>query len=604
MPNNDLGTLRRSGIVGTFGPGAIVDFRSSRGAAVSAVVAGLEEWDRNAAARGTFHPQCVFEERLERKLQVRGFRLPPVNVDVGRGRIAEKLVGVRFPQWLLCPHCNVLRHADTWGPIPGDPAPYCGDCTTRLGGQTVYPVPVRFVVACKRGHLDEFPWHRWVQHREVCTHKGDLTLTSQSAGLAGLILACKECGARRSMDGAFRREALSGLPCRGLRPWLPAGDEVCTESEPPRVVQRGASNLYFPVIQSALSIPPFNDGLRAAFGTAWAMIEDLEGEEREKFVRKLSETQNLAGLHLTPDELITRVNQQIEILNRPETANFRWQEYLQFTLGGDRQADDGTEFEIRSLPVPEQFRNTIGQVVQVQRLREVRAITGFTRIDSPEFSSPGGGFVAPLSKSALDWLPGIEVRGEGVFISLSNEAVDKWESLESVDQHCRSVRDAYATLWRQRTGDQGPPPRDISARLLLVHSIAHALMRQLSLDCGYSMASLRERLYVSRGSESMCGLLVYTATTDSDGTLGGLARQAMPERFEGVLASALEAMRWCSSDPICYHGHAAASEGLNIAACHSCLLAPETSCEEFNHFLDRVALFGLPEDPTLGFFSR
>jgi hypothetical protein len=333
------------------------------------------------------------------------------------------------------------------------------------------------------------------------------------------------------------------------------------------------------------------------------MIEALEGDDRSKFVRKLSETQNIAGLSLSPDELVIRVNQQIEILNRPETANFRWQEYLQFTLGGDRQADDSTEFEIRLLEVPAQFRNAIGQIVQVQRLREVRAITGFTRIDSPEFSAPGNGHIAPLSKSKFDWLPGIEVRGEGIFLALSSDAVSRWESSEAVVRHCGSVREAYATMWRKRTGDQGPPPRDISPRLLLIHSLAHAFMRQLSLDCGYSMASLRERLYVSRGSEDMCGLLVYTATTDSDGTLGGLARQAMPTRFEGVLASALEAMRWCSSDPICFHGHAAASEGLNIAACHSCLLAPETSCEEFNHFLDRVTLFGLPEDPSLGYFS-
>ena len=465
-------------------------------------------------------------------------------------------------------------------------------------------MPIRFIVACKRGHLDEFPWMSWVKHNETCKRNKDLTLTSVSAGLAGLILRCTGCDAVRSMDGIFRKDALVGLRCRGHRPWLPNADEACTEQDPPRVLQRGASNLYFPAIQSALSIPPFNDGLRAAFGTAWATIESLDVDQREKFVRKLAETQVLAGLHLTPDELVKRVNQQIEILNRPETSNFRWQEYLQFTLGGSRSIGEGTEFETRVMPVPPDYAKFISQVVQARRLREVRALTGFTRIESPEFSSGAAGAMARLSKADLGWLPAIEVRGEGIFLALSKDAVTRWEARDAVVRHCKTVHDSYVRLWRERSGEGGDPPRQITPRLLLTHSLAHALMRQLALDCGYSMASLRERLYVGSGDEDMCGLLVYTATTDADGTLGGLTRQAMPVRLSLVLQSALESMKWCSSDPICSFGVAAASEGLNIAACHSCLLAPETSCEEFNHFLDRVTLFGRPDAPELGFFTN
>jgi hypothetical protein len=102
----------------------------------------------------------------------------------------------------------------------------------------------------------------------------------------------------------------------------------------------------------------------------------------------------------------------------------------------------------------------------------------------------------------------------------------------------------------------------------------------------------------------MAGLLIYTATTDSDGTLGGLQRQGKAARIEGILQRGLEAMEWCSSDPLCISDMMGAGASFSIAACHSCVLTPETSCETFNRFLDRGLLVGTPDSPAAGFFAE
>lgn len=119
----------------------------------------------------------------------------------------------------------------------------------------------------------------------------------------------------------------------------------------------------------------------------------------------------------------------------------------------------------------------------------------------------------------------------------------------------------------------------------------------------YSSASLRERIYVSEGAWDMAGVLLYTASPDSDGTLGGLARQGQAANLARAVEGALASLTWCSSDPLCIDGRASLSHQLNGAACHACMLASETSCEEFNYMLDRATLVGTPADREVGFFA-
>lgn len=611
MANNEIGQLRRSNVASNFGPGAVVDFRTSAGAPVSAVAAGLEEWDRRFKPAGLANQQTIFEPRLQQVLSVKGFRLPPVDPEERKGPQGQPLppralAGVRFPTSLQCPQCHRVMTAARWGRDPGQAYRYCQRCTAEaVGGKKVFVVPVRFITACEEGHLDEFPWHVWVRHKDGCTNKERMLLEPEGAGLAGLRLSCPVCRASRTMEGVFARDALKdmGLKCRGRRPWLGRDSQPCDAEV--RVLQRGASNLYFPVTASALSIPPWSDTLQQMLGVYWADLINTEPGQRTAFIRMLASgvlKPFLDQLQMTPERLAALIEDRLRRMTGSSVQGLRYEEYLQFTAGVPSYAEHGEEFETKPTAIAEQLAPKFAHIVRATRLREVRALSGFTRIHPPATTPDGtAAKKAAISRKRLDWLPAIEVRGEGIFLGFDEESVSTWE--KKVEGRAAEIDSAYQRDWKQRRGEDDKPERRITARFLLVHAFAHALMRQITLECGYSSAALRERLYVDDGREPMAGVLIYTATSDADGTLGGLERQALPTRIEATVKAAIRAMEWCSSDPLCIHGMLSPPETLNRAACHACLLAPETACEEFNRLLDRAVLVGLPGEPDLGFFS-
>lgn len=601
MPRNDLGDLRRSAAAAGYGPGALIDFRAGD-APISAIAGGLEVWDENFPPAGLLHPQAIREERLQKKLNVRGFRLPPVR-DPGSDRDANRaLVAIRFPEWLQCPRCEKIGPASIWDDPPGRAGRYCAPCTAASPGRTPVPtIPVRFVLACERGHLDEFPWHYWVGHTAECRNRhGFLVLRSEEAGLAGLKLSCPSCNERRSMDGVFSKQTWERMAdCRGRRPWLAEGDEVCGCK--PRAVQRGASNLYFPVVESALSIPPWSDRLQEALGVHWDNIMNAHPEDRTLFIRMLARGDLepvLTELSMTAQDLADELDRREAHQTEIDVDDLRFEEYRQFT-GGVSAGSLDKEFEVRPRPVPDNIRPWFSRLVKAVRLREVRAMTGFTRVHPPGDPS----LAARLSARPLDWLPAVEVRGEGVFLELDSQALGAWEARPAVQERAASVDARWAAEWLDRYGPDLPRNQIITPRMLLIHTLAHALMGQLTLDCGYSSTALRERLYVHAGDRAMAGLLIFTATTDDDGTLGGLQRQGDPERIGRTVEAAVRSQAWCSSDPLCIEDMMTPDDGLTLAACHACVLAPETACEEFNRFLDRATLVGTPSQPDLGFFT-
>lgn len=605
MPRNSLGSLRRSAVASLFGPGAVIDFRAGD-APVSAVAAGLEEWDQNFRPAGLLNEQSVHEARLQKKLGVRGFRLPPVLPERLFGKDDDRsLVAVRFPSWQQCPACNRIAEARAWADEPGQPGLHCPSCTQKAPRQRkVYVVPVRFVMACEAGHLDEFPWHWWVGHRESCPKPRFLKLASKRPGLAGLFVSCPTCHAERSMDGVFSEATWNALAdCQGRTPWRAGPADRCAHK--PRAVQRGASNLYFPVVESALSIPPWTDRLQEAIGADWHRFISIEDPaERALLVKLMSREQafqqTLDDLGLTGESFLAALDARIREHAAIDTEDLRSAEYRQFTSG---MADRGTEreFEMRPQTVPASIAPWISTIVKVVRLREVRALTGFTRIHPPgDSKSPN---VAPLSRSKLEWLPAIEVRGEGIFLELAEEALRLWETQEAVVSRIAELDKRWQADWRDRFPDS-PVPFRLTPRRVLVHSFAHSLMRQLTLDCGYASTSLRERLYAGDPESGMAGLLIYTATPDDDGTLGGLQREGDPVRIARSIQAAIQAQAWCSSDPLCIEDLHTGSSGLSLAACHACVLAPETSCEEFNQFLDRALLVGTPTNAMVGFFNQ
>jgi hypothetical protein len=227
----------------------------------------------------------------------------------------------------------------------------------------------------------------------------------------------------------------------------------------------------------------------------------------------------------------------------------------------------------------------------ITRLREVWALKSFYRLTSGQ---DGDVIESPLSGSRKWWLPAIEVSGEGLFLKLDIEKLKTWESHPKVVNRVQQL---------QKERGDNPLLKEIPAtspRLVLVHTLAHILIDQWSLECGYPAASLRERIYVD---ENMAGLLIYTATSDSQGSLGGLVGMAKGGRFDVSFREAINRTSWCSNDPLCIESGPNGYESLNLGACHSCVILPETCCEFRNILLDRGLIVGTP-DGTPGFFSE
>lgn len=600
----ELTEIRRSQIVTTFGPGGIADVRAGKngGTAISVIVAGLDAWDESAGETGIGldHPQTISEPRLQKILGVDGFRLPPVvpTDENDNYMTGERLPAVRFPSWLHCPECHLIKQR--WHQEPGDAARYCADCGQTLG-RKVHVVPVRFISCCENGHIDEFPWWAWLDHKGDCKNRKVFTLQSRGAGLAGLRMSCR-CGASRSMDGCFGHDAFKGIRCSGNRPWLGDRQEGC--DAPVRALLRGASNVYFPALASSLDIPPWADRIQHSLGALdWNRLASAPHDQKRLDIIRANDLAEKIGM--TPEALLKAVVHRLEMLSHQSDETIRYDEFQAFLAPA---SSDQVEFEVRPEVVAPEIKRFFASIVSVKRLREVRAIRSFTRIRPPaDWRASGSHHFADLSLTRRDWLPAIEVRGEGIFLQLNSANLLDWEKKLLRDKYwndrLKDVNDAYRTEFVLRHGSDIPIPREITLRFLMIHSLAHTLMRQLALSSGYTAASLRERLYCDERHPTMNGLLIYTASPDADGTLGGLSRQAMTRRILEVIVDGIQAMEWCSSDPLCIEGVLARSEPMNPAACHSCLLAPETSCEEFNRLLDRALLVGTSERQSDGFFA-
>jgi hypothetical protein len=577
-----FGELRPSQIITTFGPGSVVDLRH-----VSAVLAGTDFW-------ATGRELEIDEPRLRSLLRVSRFYRPAVRSDGGAAGVPSFL----FPRYLRCPRCRRLGPYDRTDLFHLDRRRFRCKAKHEVkvppGGPLVFPA--RFVVACSEGHLDDFPWydyaHRGKGRARCRPEQLFFRESAQSAAVADLIVSCEVCDAWRTMEDAFGNRAGDALgPCTGARPWLGDGRaESCTKGVL-RTTLRGASNLYFALVHSALSIPEWDDPVHLAIAHHEEQLAKVDSVER---LRQGIEGGFLPQLErFEPEkvfEALQRRREQAE--RRPTALDIRREEFAALRAIPDAARAAEREFQTEHVDAPDAFRELIERVVIVRRLREVRAIGGFTRIDSPfdllvdEDEEQERYRVQTLSATELHWRPAVELRGEGIFIELSEQAVRRWEDQRTVMDRTATMAEAHEAWRRERELPEAPYP---GARFVLLHSLAHMLIQGLALDCGYSSTSIRERIYSSEDRrDPMAGILLYTATPDSDGSLGGLADKGRPDRFEPLLQDALERAFFCSSDPLCGHSAPGEMGQLNGAACHACLLASETSCERGNRYLDRA----------------
>lgn len=601
MPRNELGDIRRSQII-QYGPGAIVDFRVGEegGGPVSIMTSGLEFWEKSARVFELSNdPNIIRDPRLEVKLNKAYFRLAPAKNE-DEDRYCPHIQGVRFPTWLSCPECGSLDKEYRFDKEMGDPSRWCQSCSNKKG-RRVYAVPARFVVTCRKGHISDFPWPFYLQRiskSDICADgKCNLFLRSdgQSSGLESLILSCVRCHARCSLSGIF---SFHIQKCQGHRPWI--GDkEEC--DLPASIVKRESSNIYFPVIESSLSIPPWDDPLEKSLNLDWRRFLNLSDTTFREVIAALS-------LHLqdiSESDLFRLAKRRIRYKNSQNYEKLRPDEYEHFIQSSKISYSHDSEFKVTPQDIDPAVQHFLSHIVKVERVKEVRVQTGFTRLSPPHFSKTNDKDIGGLSSDLdINWLPAVEIRGEGIFFAFDDNCIKQWlNRVPFIYERYRKIQEEFTAKF----GASGDSYHDNAFQFhpvfLLLHTLSHVMIRQLSLLSGYNMAAIRERIYFEEGAPGMCGVLIYTGSSDSDGTLGGLARLSETDLFANILKGAIQGAEWCSSDPLCIGGITSLSEAMNVAACHSCIFLPETSCEHFNRFLDRALLVGTPENPEMGFFS-
>ncbi len=464
-------------------------------------------------------------------------------------------------------------------------------------------VPARFLLACRAGHLDDFPWH-WFVHRGPSACHGRLRFYESGASLQteNLWVRCDTCGQSRNMAQAFGSAGNASLPaCRGRHPHLDRFDGDCEEK--PRGILLGASNGWFPVTLSVLAIPMTADPLSQMISDGWSDFQDLEDiSELKGAVKALKRSGRFPGLdRYEIDKIWAAIEAHRNGDVGVEQSDLKAPEWDVLTQ--EEPPKDYPFFMSKKADVPEGFEHALERVLLLERLREVNALLGFTRVEAPEEGrGEDAAPRAPLSWNAPDFVPATEVHGEGIFLQFKADALKVWAKKSGVEARDAVLRRGHHGWRMKRKLD--PAVGYPGIRYLLLHTLVHTLIRELALQCGYNAASIRERIYadVSEGKDQ-AGVLIYTAAADSDGTLGGLVELGKPENLGPIISRALDRAKVCASDPLCAEHDPRKDQSLHGAACHACSLISETSCEVGNRYLDRALLVPTFEVTEAAFFQ-
>ncbi len=574
--------LTVSKLITPFSPGAIVDILGE-----SFVTLTADRWPKRSLL------PVIDCARLSSRLNVQRFYGPPLADDPDEARAIGVNVA-RFPAWLFCQTCRRMvrwTRKDENGSTP-----VCPYDAGRL-------VPMRFVVVCKeRSHAADVPWVEWL-HRaddsdDTChdgSHLRFRQVEGGSQGLSGLEVACDSCNSRRSL-GDLRSDVLlhEGIRCRGVQPWESAWSDCPSQLE---ILQRGATSFHYSESEAAIDIPPLTGSVLdtqdrvTAHPLFLGLKETLDQPHAPGLAQMIADALGVdATTVMRTADAARRGDAQPEGARTTILA----EEFTAFRAAADDAADEAN-FKTRALrldldasdPVERALAGVFDSVILVDRLREVRASLGFKRY------RPDARRVESVSNDGVEasWLPAVEGFGEGIFLRLDPRTVDAWAAREGVEQRAGELEEKFReSRFTHRL-------HAFSAQYVALHSLAHALLREFSFTSGYSAASLHERVYCESSGDY--GVFIYTTSSDEEGTLGGLVREGEHDRIGTALARAAEQLSWCSNDPVCSEAHPQNLDGLNLAACHSCLLASETSCEGANLLLDRVLLVGNARVPGL-----
>lgn len=624
-------SVRAAQAVLQYGVGAMVDFPSQ-----TLMTAAPKYWNDQIVR--------IHDERLEKSLGVQYFGMP------AGGKNRDGIAYARFPEWYFCPKCRRFQPLSKWIAEFDKKAKEQEKTNNRNMSRRLYCpkdrvelVVARIVTVCERGHINDFPWVKWTHAKNrggpkpICANP-QLTFTTSpvaSEGLEGLSLKCTTCDASATLKDAFNDGIFEQLDektenryyftCEGRHPWKNETD-VCPCY--PKVLQRGSSSVYFPVTASSLVIPPFSDIINTRIDNSSLYeefrneingflkarnknrltaddFEDLVQEAIQEYSEKIAD--NIGCKRDQVSEILSRRMSSGEEINY-DTGSIEYRA-AEFDALSGRASVTGTDYDdfkrvgtdIKKYDIP-----FVKSISLIEKIREVQVMLGFSRI-SPFSASMiadeglNSKFVS-VREVKDNWYPGYNVYGEGIFIEFDEDAINRWRSGNgTLEKRVKMLQENYdkSFIGRQHK-------REISGKFLLLHTVSHLLIKQLSFECGYNISSLKERIYCGEAAEGkeMAGILIYTASGDSEGTLGGLVRQGRYDTFPRIYRKAIESAVICSNDPVCSLSNGQGRDSLNLAACYSCCLLPETCCEEFNVFLDRGVAVGTYDNKKLGFFHE
>ncbi|MCM1230853.1 MAG: DUF1998 domain-containing protein [Ruminococcus flavefaciens] len=574
-----VGDIRKTQMITTFGVGSIVDFKNH-----TVVIASVDDWDKNPDDSEEIKNRKIFNENLSVITRAEYFLMPRTTQSTNSFSKNKNIASYIFPEKLHCSKCGNIydfREIDI-------KRNECPRCKNNLNAS-------RFIAVCAKGHMDDFPYDWWVHSGKSCpsgirSPRIRMHNISNRTDIESLELECTECKSRRKMVNAFSENALSEYKCTCKHPHfmnpLARASYGCHDKMRTRL--RSASGVYFPITKSALLIPPWSNKAVNFIRKNYELLTKLDEEKLVSSIHELLNDNSISDEEIIRSWNAVR-NSMNQNKNRSELSVYE-DEYAVLS-NNNNQNDDS--FSSYSVAVPEKYSAFLEQIAVVDRLTVTQAFTGFTRITRNESNK------VAISQYHKNWLPAVELTGEGIFIRFNKEKIEKWR----IENRSRYKRMKNAMTSGGYTFDL------FSETYVMLHTFAHLFIREISNICGYNTASIREKIYSEVDEENnevkMCGVLIYVSSSDSDSSLGGLISIAYnTDVFETIMDNMLERAEWCSADPLCISSMKQGYKNLNYAACHDCTLLPETSCERFNCLLDRASIVGLSDNQNLGFFKR